>query len=301
MTILDVTFPSAGIPIAGHLHLPDGDATPRAAVVVGHPASGVKEQAADAYATRLAAAGFVALTFDAAFQGESGGEPRGLEDPAHRIEDLKAAVSYLTTRPEVDADRIGGLGICASGGYIIPATASDHRIRAVATVSAADIGRQFRVGADGGQDPALIAGMLDSAAAARTAQAAGGPVGTFPIFPATEDDARAGGTHVFEGWEYYCTDRAQHPRSAKEFAQESIDRIATFDPFEFIGLVAPRPLLMVAGTAAVTAWMTQHAFERAGGPKRLQWIDGATHVSLYDHDVPRVAPELVAFFTENLA
>ncbi|GAA1852574.1 alpha/beta hydrolase [Asanoa iriomotensis] len=293
----DVSFPSNGITLAGHLY-PATGAGPRPAIVVGHPASGVKEQAAAAYAVRLSAAGFVVLTFDAAYQGASGGEPRGLEDPAQRTEDLKAAVSFLTTRPEVDPDRIGALGICASGGYVIPAAAGDHRVRAVATVSAADIGRQFRVGADGAADPAIIDGLLDAAAAARTA---GDDARAFDIFPADEQQARAGGEHVFEGWEYYRTDRARHPRSAKQFTLSSIDRIVTFDPFGFIGLVAPRPLLMIVGTRAVTAWMSQLAYERARGPKRLHWVEDATHVSLYDRDVPQAAAELTTFFTSTLA
>jgi fermentation-respiration switch protein FrsA (DUF1100 family) len=291
-----ISFDSAGITIAGHLYTPD-DATSgdRPAIVVGHPASGVKEQAAGLYAESLAREGFVTLAFDAAYQGESGGTPRGLEDPAHRVEDLKAAVSYLSIIGGVDHDRIGALGICASGGYVIPAAATDHRIRAVATVSAADVGRQFREGADGTQDPTVIQAMLDAAAAARTAEASGDGVGAFPIFPATAEEARAaGGQHGFEGFEYYCTDRAQHPRSAKAFTWNSIDRIVPFEPFRFIQLIAPRPLLMVVGSEAVTKHMTTEAFEAAEEPKTLAWIEGASHVDLYDK------PEFVTPATELL-
>jgi uncharacterized protein len=160
----DVTFDSAGLKIAGHLYTPDDKLSwPRPAIVVGHPASGVKEQTAGLYAKRLAELGFVTLAFDTGYQGESEGEPRGFEDPAHCIEDLKAAVSFLSVHIEVDSSRIGALGICASGGYVIPAAATDHSIKAVATVSGADIGLQFRTGADGKQDPAIVQGMLDAA------------------------------------------------------------------------------------------------------------------------------------------
>ncbi|GAA4577798.1 alpha/beta hydrolase [Planotetraspora kaengkrachanensis] len=300
----DVSFPGAGLKLAGHLYTPDGDAAgARPAIVVGHPGSGVKEQAAGLYARRLAERGFVTLAFDAAHQGESEGEPRGLEDPGRRVEDLKAAVSFLTTREEVDPGRIGALGICASGGYALAAAATDQRVRAVGTVSAVDIARQFRVGADGTQDPAVIQGMLEAAAAARTAEARGEGVQSFTLFPDTEEEARRGGPHVYEGWEYYRTPRAHHPRSATSMTWTSIDHIASFDAFSALALLAPRPLLMIAGREAVTSWMSVEAFQKAPGPKELLWIDGAMHTDLYDKDAyvtPAVAG-LADFFRTHLA
>jgi hypothetical protein len=301
----DVTFPGAGLRLAGHLYTPDDETTgPRPAIIVGHPGSGVKEQAAGLYAERLSREGFVTLAFDAAYQGESEGTPRGLEDPAHRVEDLKAAVSFLTNRDEVDPDRIGALGICASGGYVLPAAATDHRIKAVGTVSAVDIARQFRVGADGAQDPAVIQGMLDAAAAARTAEARGEGVQSFKLFPDTAEQARAlGSQHGFEGFEYYCTDRAQHPRSAKFLPWSSIDHMAFFDAFRFVDLITPRPLLMIVGREAVTSWMSVEAFQNARGPKELHWIDAASHVDLYDKEpyVGAAVTKLTDFFGAHLA
>jgi fermentation-respiration switch protein FrsA (DUF1100 family) len=299
----NVTFDSAGLKIAGHLYTPgDGATGPRPAIVVGGPGSSVKEQAAGLYAQRLAELGFVTLAFDAAYQGESAGEPRGLEDPAHRIEDLKAAVSFLATRDEVDADQIGALGICASGGYALTATATDHRIKSVATVSAVDIARQFRYGADGTQDPAVFEGMLDAAAGARTAEARGEGVQAFRLFPGTAEEARARGQHTFEGFEYYCTARGQHPRSAKSLTWTSIDHMAFFDAFRVVSLIR-RPLLMNVGREAVTAWMSVEAFQNAQCDKELHWIDGASHNDLYDKEqyvAPTIA-KLGEFYAANLA
>lgn len=310
MVRTDVTFDSAGIPLAGHLYLPEDlpedlpeASGPRPAVVVGHPGGGVKEQASGRYARLLAERGFVTLAYDSAYQGESAGEPRGLEDPAHRVEDIKAAVSFLTTRREVAADRIGVLGICASGGYALTATASDHRIKAVGTVSAVDIARHFRLGADGTSDPAVFERMLETAAEVRTAAARGEEPPVLPLFPDTVEQARElGGEYGAEGFEYYRTPRGRHPRSASFLTWASIDRMATFDAFAPIPLIGRRPLLMVAGTRAVTSWMSVEAFQRAVGPKELHWIDGASHVDLYDKQqyVDPAAGRLAGFFTETL-
>lgn len=302
----EVKFKSNNLNLAGHLYYPQGFSSvnsPIAAIVVSHPGTGVKEQAAGLYAKNLADRGFITLTFDAAYQGESEGLPRGLEDPAQRVEDIKAAVSYLQTLKEVDPKNIGVLGICASGGYAITAAATDHRIKATATVSAIDIGRQFRNGGDGKQDPAIIQGMLDAAANDRVEVAKGKDHGVFPIFPETEEQAKSMGQHVYEGWEYYCTERAQKPSSAKCFTWNSVERIAAFDAFMFADFIAPRPLLMIAGTEAETLWMTNLAMETAKEPKELFLIDGATHVALYDKEefIQPAVGKLDDFFNSNLA
>jgi hypothetical protein len=301
----DVTFNSAGITIAGNLYLPDVTAGgPLPAIVVGHPGSGVKEQAAGLYARLLVERGFVTLAFDAAYQGESGGEPRGLEDPAHRVEDFKAAVSYMTTRQEVDAQRIGLLGICASGGFVLPAASTDHRVRAVATVSGVDLGRHFRQGGDGAQDPATFQGLLDAAASARTKAAHGEDPGAMPLMPDTIEQARAlGGEYGAEGFEYYRTPRAEHPRSTRAYPWESIDKIGAFDAFAVLPLLGQRPLLLIVGTRAVTSWMSVEAYEKAVGPREVHWIDGASHVDLYDKPeyVNPAVDKLTDFFTKQLA
>jgi fermentation-respiration switch protein FrsA (DUF1100 family) len=298
-----VTFDSAGIPIAAHLYLPAAPAGPRPALVVGHPGTGVKEQTSGVYARQLAGRGFVTLAFDAAYQGESGGLPHGLEDPAQRVEDFKAAVSYLTTRPEAEAGAIGLLGVCASGGYSLSAAGGDHRVRAVATVSTAEPARQFRYGADGTQDPAVFQSLLDAAARARTAAARGEDPGVMTMFPPTAEQAgELGGRHGIEGWEYYCGARGHHERSAKFLAWESVDKMASSDVFHAVPLIGPRPMLQILGERAVTAWMGLEAHRRATGPARIHWIEGASHVDLYDKQeyIGPAVDELTAFFTANL-
>jgi uncharacterized protein len=304
----EVTFDSAGLKLAGHLYLPDTPSDrPRPAIVVSHPMTGVKEQTAGVYAERLARAGFAALAFDAAHWGESEGQPRFLEDPFRRVEDIKNAVTFLTLREDVDAERIGALGICASGGYVVPAAATDHRIKAVGTVSAADEGSWFRDGLAGSQTAEELQIMLDLSAAARTEEARGGGVRRQQIHPETTPERgsvkKSLTRHVYDGWEYYRTPRAYSPRTENWFALRSLDLLTQFDPFRLIDLIAPRPLLMIAGTEAVSDYFTVQAIDKAREPKELFWIDGASHVDLYDKDeyVTPAVDKLVAFFTAALA
>jgi fermentation-respiration switch protein FrsA (DUF1100 family) len=291
----DVRFPSNGLMLAGHAYTPEGASnTPLPAVVVGHPTTGVKEQTAGLYAQRLADQGFLTLTFDAAYQGESEGAPHGLEDPIQRADDFRNAVSYLTTRADVDAERIGVLGICGSGGYVVYAAQTDRRMRAVATVVAADVPAWLRAAGDEAFDQ-----MVDAAGHARSAEAAGQEVPMIPMVVEPDESTPAA---LAEFYDYYKTPRAQHERSDNMIALRSVDKLAQFEAYEHVERIAPRPLLMVAGGEAMTLPVSQDAVDRAGDNAELYVIEGATHVDLYDKDeavTPAVA-RLVEFFKANL-
>ncbi|MGW8379248.1 alpha/beta hydrolase [Streptomyces sp. ODS28] len=291
-----VTFVSSSLKLAGELYLPAGASAERfPALVVAHPTTGVKEQTAGLYARRLAERGFVALAFDAAYQGESEGEPRGLEDPFQRAEDVRAAVSCLSVREDVDPERIGVLGICGSGGYVPFAAQTDHRMKAVATVSAADVPGFFR-----DADPEGFAQMVEQAGRLRSEEAAGKPATLVSAVPDAVDENTP--APVREFYDYYRTPRAQHPRSTNEWVMRSVDQLDQFDAFGGIRKIAPRPLLMIAGTEAFTLHYSRDAVAEAGENAELFLVEGATHVDLYDRDQavnPAVA-KLADFFGGNL-
>ncbi|MFA3878621.1 alpha/beta hydrolase [Streptomyces sp. MMCC 100] len=300
----NVTFPSAGLNLAGILFTPDSHTgAPLPAVVVSHPGGGVKEQTASTYAERLARQGYATLVFDAAYQGESEGTPRGLENPFQRAEDVRAAVTYLTTRDDVDPNRVGALGICASGGYVPFAAQTDHRIKAVATVSAVDIRSLLVEGLGRTQGPEVLQAMLDQAGALRTAEARGEAPATLNWAPESPEGLEEAPVLYREAQDYYRTPRGGHCNSTNEWVLRSIDQIAQYDSYAMIGLIAPRPLLMIAGTAADTAYFSHEAVEKAGANAELFEIDGATHVDLYDKDeyVTPAVTKLTDFFGRHLS
>ncbi|WP_323011057.1 alpha/beta hydrolase [Paracoccus sp. (in: a-proteobacteria)] len=292
-----VHFLSNNIRISGVLFRPD-TGTNLPAIVIGHPAGGVKEQTASLYAERLARLGYATLVFDAAYQGESGGEPRSLEDPFQRAEDVRAAVTYLSTRSDIDSKRIGALGICASGSYVPFAAQTDRRIKAVATVSAIDlIGSIF-------ETPEVRDAMLNQAGEARNSEARGEGLFQMNHTPSTLTDAEALPPRSLfrEAYDYYRTPRGAHPLST-QWGIMRMDVAAQFDAFGHNDWISPRPLLMIAGTDADTRRFSEEGIKKAKGPKELFLIKGASHVDLYDRD-PYVAQAIVKlgdFFGKNLA
>jgi len=271
-----------------------------AAVVVSHPGGGVKEQTAGLYARKLAEGGFVSIAYDASYQGESTGEPRQLENPYIRTEDVSAVVDYLTALPYIDSERIGAMGICAGAGYTANAAINDHRIKAVGMVSAVNIGSMFRNGWENNvKDPDALPYLL-AGSNARTADAAGGSQ-TIPLAPLREEDAP--NEELREAWEYYHTDRCQYPTAPGFATARSLTQIISYDAYNKAEAFFTQPLLAIVGSVAGSAWMSDDLLERvATTDKRKYIIDGANHMSLYDrkNDVDEAVGQLISFFTEKL-
>ncbi|KAF9932114.1 hypothetical protein FBU30_008928 [Linnemannia zychae] len=298
MTVIEVTFPTTfGLKLKGNLFVPDsykqGDRLP--AIAVAHPAGGVKEQVAGLYAKHLADAGFITLAFDRATQGESEGIPRHLENPYQGSEDNKAAITFLSCIDKADPDRVGLLGICAGGGYSIFTASQDLRIKALATVSMADIGYLFR-----GAPQDLFHTSQVEAGKALDKYYKTGQVDYLPIVPEQGDIPENATPLMREGSEYYRTPRGAHPRSINKMAAWSYDWFAVFDAFIAIDRISPRPLLLIAGSEADTLYHSEIALGKAKEPKELYKVLGATHIGLYDHRAKDAFPKLIQFFKENL-
>ncbi|OWP50121.1 alpha/beta hydrolase [Pseudomonas nitroreducens] len=297
------TLDGHGITLAADLHLPAGFDQNKQypTIVVAHPGGGVKEQASGLYARKLAEQGFLAIAFDASFQGESTGLPRQLENPYIRTEDISGVIDYLTTLPYVDVNRIGAMGICAGAGYTANAAINDRRIKAVGTVSAVNIGQMFRNGWENTVKDAEALPYIQHGSQARTLDAQGKELATLPLAPMREEDAP--NEELREAWEYYHTPRCEHPNAPGFMTARSLPQIITYDAYHKAEAFLTQPLQIVAGTQAGSKWMSDDLLARAASSdKHLHLIEGANHMSLYDKQpyVDEAVSVLAGFFQSRL-
>ncbi len=297
-----VNFKSNNLNVVANMYFPENfdENNQYPAIVVNHPAGGVKEQTAGLYAERLATLGYVTMAYDASYQGESEGQPHNLENPSSRVEDVRAAVDYFNTLDFIDDSRIGALGICAGGGYTIKAAQTEKRIKAVVGISAADIGQNFRKGWTGNQDEKDINPLLEQVAEQRKAEANGAPqklVGFVPEEPTEDMDQE-----TKDGWEYYRTPRPQHERSINQFPFISFDRIIEFTAFDLVDKLLTQPVLFIAGSEAGTLWQSENAYERALEPKDIHIVEGANHFDMYDKEpfVTEAVEKMNSFYGQYL-
>lgn len=299
-----VTFKNGHITMAANINFPENfdENKTYPAIVVTHPGSGVKEQTSGLYAKKLAKESFITIAYDASYQGESTGEPRQLENPYIRTEDISAVIDYLTTLPYVDNEKIGAMGICAGGGYTINAAINDKRIKALATVSAVNIGDMFRKGWLGDANPQDAMPFLIGGGLARTADANNNEYATFPLVPCTKEETPY--IDLQEAWEYYKTERGSFPTSLGYGTSRSLTQLVTYDAFNFADIYLTQPMMVIAGDIAESLWMSKDIIQKAASiDKELYIVKGANHMKLYDipEYVNEAMSKLTPFFMANLA
>ena len=295
---MHVTVPGGPIELAADLHLPGDldDAALLRAVVLSTPRSSVKEQIGANYASRLAAFGTAALAFDPAHQGQSGGEPRDLEDPYRRGEDISYAIDALSTIPGIDPHRIGVLGICAGGGYAVHTARTDHRIRAVGVVDPGDIGAAFR-----SFQPHSPAAALDTMANTRLRETRTGVLTRENWLPDTPEDAAAAGVDdvdLLQAIDYYRTRRGGHEHSTNRRLSRGDPLLLGFDPYHLVDRLMTQPLQLVLaehleGTGFDVS--AERLWDLAPHPVDRMVVVGARHYEMYD------TPEYVDTAVDRLA
>lgn len=292
--------------VAGNLFVPhnlDRDSK-HAALVVGHPMGAVKEQSANLYATKMAEQGYVTLSLDLPFWGGSEGQPRNAVSPDLYAESFSAAVDFLSSQAFVDPQRIGAIGVCGSGSFVISAAKIDPRMRAIATVSMYDMGAANRHALRRSQTLEQRKQIIATAAQQRQAEFNGAPVQTTggTVLELTAD------THPIqrEFFDFYRTPRGEFtppgasPRTTMQPTLTSNVKFMNFYPFNDIETISPRPLLFIAGTEAHSREFSEDAYQRAAEPKELHWVSGAGHVDLYDRVTLIPWDKLTAFFGKHL-
>lgn len=289
-----VTFESDGATLVGTLYLPAEarPGKPVPAVVVTGAWTTVKEQMAGTYAAEMAERGYAALAFDFRGWGQSGdlpGKVRYKEDPAAKIADIKAALRFIATLPNVDRSRINGLGICASAGYMVDATANNPLVNRVGLVAPWLQNGAIVESVYGGKDG--VGGLI---ATSKAAAAKGGE-----IIPAAGPAGTPGVLMAFDGY-YSDPKRGLIPAYDNKWDQASWEGWLTYHPADNPARL-DKPLAIVHSEAAAIPQGVKTFLEGYAGKATVEWLENVTQFDFYDQDAPvnRAADTVAGHFSGN--
>ena len=291
-----------GITLVADMYRPKNAEGPLPALAVSGPFGAVKEQSSGLYAQTMAERGFLTIAFDPSFTGESGGDPRYVASPDINTEDFSAAVDYLTTRPDVDSERIGIIGICGWGGFALNAAAIDTRIKATVAVTMYDMSRVTANGYFDSMDEDARYELRKKLNEQRTIDAKNGSYALAGgvVDPLPEDAPQ----FVKDYYAYYKTPRGYHPRSLNSNNGWNVTSSLSFinTPLLTYSSEIRSAVLLVHGEKAHSRYFSEDAFKKLKGDnKELLIVPGASHVDLYDN-VAGVIPydKIEKFISDNM-
>lgn len=272
-----------------------------------HPFGSCKEQTSSSvYGKALAEAGYVVIAFDASFQGQSGGTPRFIENPSQRVEDISHVIDYAVTLPYVDNERIGSIGVCGGGAYVLNSALTEKRVKAVVGITPVNLGRLFRE-AFTEFNPV---GALEAMAAQRTAEALGGDLQVNELLPSSIEFARDNGLterDVFEATDYYKTPRGQSEGGATRMLFSHAQKTLTWDAFAFAETLMTQPMMAVIGqkVGAFGAYRDGkeiYGKSFASKDRQLVELEDWSHYDLYDNPEPvaLAMQQILPFLTKHL-
>jgi uncharacterized protein len=294
----DIEFNAEGVTLRGWFYPAEGPSGPVPTIVMAHGFSAVKEMYLDRYAEVFAAAGLNALVFDNRNFGSSDGEPRQEIDPWVQVRDYRHAITYATTLPEFDANRIGVWGSSYSGGHVLVVSALDRRVKAVVSqvplVSGHDNFRAL-VRAD------FIAGTRAQFDEDRLNRFRGGVPAMLPVV--AEDPLAPSALPTPDSWQWFTeTSRTRAPSWRNEVTLRSIEMFAEYEPGTYLPWISPTPLLMLVARQdhLTPADLAIAAYERANEPKKLVILPGG-HFDAYVKGFEESSGSARDWFVEHLA
>ncbi len=289
-----------GITLAADLYMPKNAPSKLAAIAVSGPFGAVKEQSSGLYAQTMAERGFVTLSFDPSYTGESSGEPRNVASPDINTEDFSAAVDFLGLQANVDRERIGIIGICGWGGMALNAAAADKRIKAVVASTMYDMTRVMSKGYNDSVTLEQRTQMLEQLGRQRWLDAEKGS----PAYQPPYNELKGGEAQfLIDYHNYYRTPRGYHARSVNSgnsWTQTTPLSFMNMPILTYIAEISPRPVLLIHGEKANSRYFSETAYAAAAEPKELMIIAGANHTDLYDRVDLIPFEKLATFFRANL-
>lgn len=294
---MDVEFNAEGATLRGWFYQPTGVTQAVPTIVMAHGFSSVKEMYLDSFADVFAKAGFGVLVFDNRNFGASGGEPRQEIDPWQQIRDYRHAITYVSTLPKVDANRIGIWGSSYSGGHVLVLGAIDRRVKCVVSqvplisgnrngqrLIRADFYKSLRANFD--QD--------------RRNRFAGKPPAMIPVVAA--DPMAASALPTPDSWQWFSqTSASRAPAWRNEVTLRSVEMFLEYEPGIYIPQISPTPLLLVVAredhlTVADEAFA---AYNQALEPKQLTILNGG-HFDAYTKGFTEASFSATNWFIEHL-